>query len=113
VQISYIKSSFSPVAHADGVFGGPTPHGLLYIGFFSEHPKLPDTVQYAVDAAAKTLMPVSQPNRKAEWVREIEEEVIMSVELARSFRDWLDDKIKLIEQRRPEDALRSIEEQQS
>jgi len=112
VQVTYIKSNFSHVSHADGVFGGPTPNGLLYMAFFSQHAKLPDTTQYAVDAAAKTFTAVSQPNREAELVREVEGEVIMSVELARSLRTWLDEKIKLIEQLRPEDALTSIEEQQ-
>lgn len=111
-RVSYIKSTVSPVLHADGVFGGLTPQGLLYIAFFSEHPKLPDTVQYALDAAAKTLRPVTQPDQEVGWVREVRGEIIMGLDVARSFRNWLDDKIKLIEQRRPEDAFRSIEEQQ-
>jgi hypothetical protein len=111
VQISYIKSTVSPVLHADGMFGGPTPYGLLYMAFFAEHAKLPDTIQYAVDGAAKTLTPVNQPNQQTGWVREVGGEVIMSLDVARSLRSWLNDQITILERRRPEDVFTSVEEQ--
>jgi hypothetical protein len=112
VQVSYIKSTVSTVLHADGVFGGPTPHGLLYMAFFSEHAKIPDTTQYAVDEVAKTFKPVTQPNREPGWVREVGGEVIMSLQFARSFRDWLNNQITILEHPRPESPLTLVEDQQ-
>ncbi|MBI2872852.1 MAG: hypothetical protein HYY00_06665 [Chloroflexi bacterium] len=110
IQVSYINRTVSPVLHADGVFGGLTPHGLLYMAFFSEHAKIPDSAQLAVDKVARKIRPVPQPD--TEWVREVGTEIIMGLDLARSFRKWLDDKIKLIEQNEPANTFTVVEEQQ-
>ena len=99
------------MSHADGVFGGLTPHGLVYMAFFSEHAKMPDIAHIAVDAGAKTFKPVTEPTRQGGWVREVEGEFIMDVTVARALRGWLDVRIKQYEQHRPEDTLNLIEDQ--
>ncbi len=116
MQIKYIKSSATPVLHADGMVGGPTPQNLLHVAFYSEHAIIPDSVTYRVERLNATqirLQSPEQPARPTEIVRDVGAEVIMSLEVARSFRQWLDDQIKTIEQARPEDSLSQTEEQRS
>lgn len=110
-----MKSSTAPVLHADGVFGGATPSSSLYMAFFSEHAMIPDSMTYGVervDAARLRLLAPEQPDQFAQVVREIGAEVIMTLEVARIFRQWLDEKISLLERAQPEDLLTQTEQQQ-
>jgi hypothetical protein len=109
LQVGYIKSPVAQVFHADGMFGGPTPQRLLYVAFYAEHAKLPETTVFNVDETAKTLTPVSQASHEGQWIREVVGEVIMTLEVARSFRDWLNTSIDVLEKIEPEDSFRSIE----
>ncbi len=108
VSASYIKSAQCRLVHADGAFGGPTPNGLLYIALFSEHAPLPPTTVYSVDAAAKALRQLKPIPHENQWVREVEGEVIMSLDAARSFRDWLNERITMLEQVRSAETFVSV-----
>ncbi len=99
--------------HADGMFGGVTPHGMVYVAFYSEHAKIPDAATLEVDGENKVIRQPRQVSRPAEWVREVGAEIIMTVETARAFRSWLDDKINALDQLQSEDKLTVTEEPQS
>ncbi len=106
IQALWTKSNFTRVSHCDGAFGGVTPSGNIYIAFYSEHAKTPTTTRYEVDAPARQIKQVApQPGQIAEWEREIEAEVIMNLNVAKSLRGWLDDKIKALEQLRETDTF--------
>lgn len=80
----------------------------MYMAFFSEHANLPDTTQYAVDTVAKSFSRVNQAQDPG-WVREVGAEVIMTLDIARSFREWLDSRIAILEKIGPGDAFATIE----
>ena len=94
VQLRYIKSTVGPVLHADGIFGGLTPQGAIYLAFFAEHAKIPDSVTLEVDATGPTREVGSRPT---EWVREVGVEITMSLNVAQSLRAWLDEKFNAYE----------------
>jgi len=96
LEAEYIKSPLCRVIYADGAYGGPTGHGLIYMALYSDHHKLPKVQRFAVDADGKTARaePIPQENN---WIREVEAEVLMSLGFAKSLRSWLDERIKILE----------------
>ena len=94
----YVKSNLDRVIHVDGVYGGPTTAGTLWMAFFSEHQVIPESAEFTVDQDTKLINPKpAAPRSRQEWIREIEAELIVSLDMARSLRAWLDDKIKIME----------------
>ena len=82
--------------YADGAYGGPTGHGLIYMALYSEHTKLPESARFDIDPASKTARP-QRVTPTLNWIREVEAEVLMTVEFAKSLRQWLDQRIAVLE----------------
>lgn len=97
LEAIYVKSNACRVIHADGAYGGLTPQLNIYMALYSEHNALPASAVYVLDPAEKTAREETQAPPR-EWTREIEAEVIMSRDMARSLRDWLDARIKAVEE---------------
>ena len=96
IEATYIKSSACRVIHVDGAHGGLTPQLNVYMALFSEHVAPPESAIYVVDRAEKTAREQPRPPSN-KWVREIETEVIMSREVARLIRDWIDERLNAAE----------------
>ena len=88
----YVKSSHYRTIHADGVWGGITPQLNIQMAFYSEHHPIPEIVHYEV----KPGEPLKEVKRTASEgvVREVEAEMIVSLELAESVVRWLNGKIE-------------------
>ena len=97
VQAKYIKSVASPVLHADGMFGGITPSGQIYIAIFAEHSQIPDAATLRRQPGEEVFKPVESDIQFPGTVRDIGVEVIMTLPVARAFRDWLNDRLKQID----------------
>lgn len=103
VDINYIKShDFREVA-CDGVVGGPTPNGKLWLSFYTERLPLPRVVRYALipgGQAGEFSVDTSNPGVPLESrggiVRNVELGLYLSVETAEHLRDWLERHIKEI-----------------
>ena len=96
IQAKYIKSVASPVLHTDGMFGGVTPSGQMYIAFFAEHAQIPDAAILRRKPGEEIFRP--EPDTQFPGtVREIGVEIIMTLPVARIFRDWLDVRLKTVE----------------
>ena len=91
VKIRYTRSNSARVIHADGAWGGLTTSGHIFISFFSDLQSPPDHTTYTVEAGRVTG---EQPVRSGGPIREIEVDVIMNIDVARSVRDWFDQQIK-------------------
>lgn len=96
VQFHYIKSNHFRVAHGDGAVGGVTPSGLIHACFYSERPAIPTVVTQSVSPAGELGGEISRSGRDG-IVRELEVDVLMSLQVARSFRQWLDTQIAQLE----------------
>jgi hypothetical protein len=87
------------VIHADGIYGGVTPTtGNLIVHVFSH--RLPIPEQSANDTMGNEV-----PEKrvvKPGIDREVEASLVMNLSLAKSFRDWLNERIAYIEKTQPE-----------
>ncbi len=99
-RFDYIKGNYFRVIHVDGVHGGATPNPH-YIGMslFSTRWPIPRQTTYALkkDGILGNELLNERLNRDA-IVREIEAEVIMDINTARTMHKWLGDKIKGVDQ---------------
>jgi hypothetical protein len=92
----YIKSNACRVIHADGAYGGVTTQLLIYMALYSEHNMPPDKATIILDRNDKTAREEPQP-RSNKVTREIETEVMMSLDVARALRDWLAERLAAAE----------------
>lgn len=98
VTFHYIKSNYFRVAHADGAWGGITPRGLIQINFYSERQPIAKQTFHTIEG--DRLGPEIADRRivRDGPVREIEFGAVMDLSTAKLVREWLDDKIKVLEQ---------------
>jgi hypothetical protein len=96
IDINYIKSGGYRTFHVDGVFGGLTPNGKIHVALFVQRQVIPEIIKQEIMPEGALGQEVSRVSKKG-IVREIESGLIMDVEIAKIFRDWLDDKIKEFE----------------
>lgn len=98
IKIHYLKSNFFRVIHMDGVFGGLSPQGALSVGIYSERRPLPDLVIQELDEETGQLGKEVKRVSKDGVLRELEANLIIDLEVARTFRDWLTRHLEQAEQ---------------
>lgn len=89
LRFHYIKSNYFRVIHADGVYGGVSPQGLIQIAFFSERVPIPQQTVHTFDNGKISGEVEEFRVSRDGVVREIETNVLMSVAEAKKLRDWL------------------------
>jgi hypothetical protein len=105
VAFDYVKSQFFRVIHADGIIGGPTPQGFLHFSFYSERPPLPRRMVHAVSPIGQLgeVIPEKTVVRDA-IMREMDVDVIMRLDVAEQFHQWLGQRIQEMKPRPPEEG---------
>jgi hypothetical protein len=105
VRFHYRKAAFYRVMHIDGVVGGITPHGDLFLSLFNERLPLPDSVEQEIFPDGK-LGPVVRSETKSHGgiVREMETGIIIDQNTARALVDFLSDQLKTIDKFKKEDT---------
>jgi hypothetical protein len=104
LDINYIKSpNFREVA-CDGLLGGPTPKGKLWLAFFTERLPLPRIVRHALAPANEPdelVLDQSKPGTlidgRTGLIRNVEFGLYMSLATARELQEWLGRQIEAIE----------------
>lgn len=102
VRYHYLKSTAFRIVHADGVFGGPTPKGLVHLAFFSERFPLPQQTEHELaridegKAQIGSEIPSGRVSREG-LVREVEVGVLMSPDVGRAFHKWLGEQLDKID----------------
>lgn len=91
IVANYIKTNSYRSYYADGIFGGLTPNGKVYVEFFLQRSVTPETITYKVEDGILT----DEIERKGKEgiVREIEAGVIIDIKTAKIFKDWLEKRI--------------------
>lgn len=94
ITVHYIKMKNYRTYHVDGIFGGVSPSGYIYIEPFVQRPITPKTVTHGIteEGALGEEIPDTRTG-KTGVVREIEAGLVMNVEVAKVLRGWLDKKI--------------------
>ena len=93
IDVHYIKTSSYRTYYVDGVFGGLTPTGKLYMEFFVQRAVTPQIIKYKVTPDGLLSQEETGRIGKAGIVRQIEAGFEMDIEIAKVLRDWLDKRI--------------------
>lgn len=97
INFDYIKSNYFRVIHVNGAHGGFGPkENMIQMALFSERNAIPKKETYAIDKGK--LAGLKKSEGRDAVVREVEVEAIMDFDTAIALRDWLINKIEVIEQ---------------
>jgi hypothetical protein len=88
IRVHNIKSNHFRVIHADGVWGGVTPHAMFHMVFFNERQAIPQELVMEVQGTNLTELRDRRVGKEG-FVRELEVEVLMDLSTAQVVRDWL------------------------
>jgi len=99
IKFDFKESAHFRIVHVDGAFGGPTPHGLLYMSLFNEHNPMPSRVVHSIDGPQLGSELMEERVCDDALVRTNEVAVLMNFETAKVVRDWLTRQIEDAEKR--------------
>ncbi len=89
IQFSFLKSNSYRAIHVDGAWGGITPDLNIHMGVFCQRLPFPNRVVHKIvdgDIGPETERATSTEEG---IVREIEADIVMNAEVARSIIKWL------------------------
>jgi hypothetical protein len=91
VRFVYRKDKSCPTYHADGIFGGFTPHGQLYMDIFIERFPTPTSVECSMKDGGQLI----ESSRKSEngILRDVQCGIIMDIGAAMRIHQWLSEKL--------------------
>lgn len=100
VAFDYIKNPNFRIVRADGAIGGITPNGHVHFALYSERQPIPRRLVYDLPEDGTLGEPIAEETicRDA-IVREMEVDIFMSPDVARSLRDWLNMRLGELDQR--------------
>lgn len=94
VKFHYIKAGYFRVVHMDGVFGGLSPTGDIFMSIFSQRPPIPQvTVQPVKEDGELGEEIIAERTVKDGLVREIEVGIAVRPEIAETLIKWLQEKV--------------------
>ena len=94
VAFDYIKSQYFRVIHADGAIGSITPNGLIHFALYSERPAIPRRLVQPVSEDGQLGDPIeSETESRDSIIREMDVDVMMTLEVAVLVRNWLSERI--------------------
>jgi hypothetical protein len=97
VEIHYLKTPSYRTYHVDGIFGGPTPTGMIYVEFFVQRQVTPQVIRQKVMPDGTLGDEISREG-KSGIIREVEAGMVMDVNTALLFKEWLEKNIKAIQE---------------
>ena len=98
IRFDFEKSHFFRTIHVDGVFGGPTPQGLIQLAFFSERLPVPKTITHEITEQGVLGAEIAAARvSRASIYRELEINAMMTPDVARAVRDFLNEKLEQLD----------------
>lgn len=98
IKFNYIKSNFFRVVHVDGAWGGITAQGKIHMTFYNERVPIPQqTIQPITPEGTLGNEDESRRITKQDFVRELEVDAVMDLEVAKVLVSWLNGKIRAAE----------------
>ncbi len=102
LKLIYQKTNNYRVYHTDGIYGGITPNGNVYMAIFNERRPIPQIEEYDVESGKAVL---KSSEGKDGIIREVEAGLIFNYPTLILLRDWMNDKIKQFEGKfKPEES---------
>lgn len=94
VVFDYLKSPQFRTVYAAGTIGAVTPNGHIHFSLFNERPAIPRQMVHRLTEQGKLGEEITERRVSREGiVREMEVDVVMTVETAKSFITWLQSKV--------------------
>ena len=97
LEFHYIKSNNFRVVHGDGVWGGATPRGYVAMSFYSERFPIPQKLVHDLGSNRAVGQEIGRDSKEG-IIREVEVEVILDLDMAKSVVTWLQGHIDFLEQ---------------
>jgi hypothetical protein len=95
VEFHIIKAPFFRTIHADGIWFSFSPNKTIRLGFFNERIPIPKRVFMKVDdAGILTDEIVASRDTRTGYVREMEADVVMTLETAKALQIWLNENLE-------------------
>jgi hypothetical protein len=98
IKFDFLKSNYFRSIHADGVWGGVNGHLEIAMAFFSERPAIPQQITVPIENGKFGNELEDKRVGRDAVIRDVEISVTMNVEVARSFRQWLDERIRAVDE---------------
>lgn len=98
VNFDYIKGQHFRVIHTDGAIGGITPRGLIHMSLYSERQAIPRRTVSAIEDNKLGDEILTERVARDAVVRELDVDVIMTIDSAESLCVWLREKVTLAKQ---------------
>jgi hypothetical protein len=98
IKFDFIKSNYFRTIHADGVWGGVNGHLDIAMAFYSERPAIPQQITVPVENGKLGNELEGKRVGRDAVIRDVEISVTMNVDVARQFLQWLEEKIKAIDE---------------
>lgn len=100
ISFDYLKSQFFRVLHADGAIGGITPSGCIHCSFYSERQAIPQRQTFMLNEDGSLGQPIAEETLvRAAIVRELDVDIVMNIDVARSLVVWLGQQINLYDEK--------------
>ena len=93
VNFDYIKGQFFRVIHADGAIGGLSPNNHIHMSLYSERFAIPRRTVFPVENGQLGEELDAERVTRDAVVREVDVDVIMTIEVADSLCQWLKTKV--------------------
>jgi hypothetical protein len=94
ITFNYIKIPSYRTYHVDGIFGGLTPRGKIYCELFIDRNPTPQTAVHELSEDGYLSGTPKEQTGKGGVIREIECGIIFDIDTAKTFKEWLDSRIK-------------------
>lgn len=93
----FVKSAGFRVIHVDGAHGGITPQGYVQMTLYSERQPIPKRTTHEVFPSGEARELEGDRVARDGLVRECEVTALMDVPTAVALRDWLNNRIELVQ----------------
>jgi hypothetical protein len=97
LQVHYLKTPNYRSYHVDGIFGGVTPSGYLYMELFLQRWATPKSILHEVKEDG-SLGKELERDSKSGIIREVEAGLTMDLAAAEVIHGWLGEKIKSLKE---------------
>jgi hypothetical protein len=107
IDVNYLKPPYFREAACDGIFGGPTPQGKIWVGFYTERLPLPRIIRHKIAEISEGQFRVDENDAgvpiesRSGVIRNMEFGVFLSAETARQLHTWLGEQLSTLEKREP------------
>lgn len=99
VNFDYIKGQHFRVIHMDGAIGAITPNGHIHMSLYNERPAIPRRTVFPLENGQLGAELINERTTRDAIVREMDVDVIMTVDAADSLWRWLKVKVDELRER--------------